>query len=118
MGVNNDLSNALLTIQQHYPEEAALIKQNLEFIKVSRINLLILSVAMMEIRSKAQHLKQAANLEAGLRSELQRIEAIADSLHNVGAIMAKGEACDALNLYKNDGKSNWPTGIIIQSESR
>jgi len=113
MAKNNDLSAALQTIQQQYPEEAALIRQCLEFDKISRDNLLVLSVAMMDIRSNAQRLRQATNLEASLRSELQRIEVIADSLHNVGAMMAKGVACDALKLYKNEGKSNWPTGAIL-----
>lgn len=111
MKKNHDLSQALLTIQHQYPEETAIIRKHLEAVKTSKDNLLILSMALMNIRSKAQRLKQSSNLEAGLRSELQHIEAIADSLHNVGSMMAKGVACNALNLYRQGRFSDWPTGF-------
>lgn len=100
MKTKHDLPQALLTIQQQYPEETALIRQHLEEVETSKDNLLILSLAMMDIRAKAQRLKQSANLEADLRSELRNIETIADSLHNVGSMMAKGVVCNARNLYK------------------
>lgn len=54
METNHDLSQALLAIQQQYPEETALIRQHLGAVKISKDNLLILSMALMKIRSKAQ----------------------------------------------------------------
>jgi len=101
MKKNDALSHALLTIQKQYPDEAALIQRELEAIDGSKDNLMVLSLAMMEIRSKAQNLKRSTNLHDELCADLERIEAIADRLHNVGSMMAKGQACNALSLYKN-----------------
>lgn len=77
----------------------------------SEQNLIVLSVAFIAIREKARRLKKLSPGGEEFHRVLLEIESIADSLHNVGSMMAKGQDCDARVLYRSLEKEHWPTGI-------
>lgn len=98
------VNDAMLIINEHFPECDAkkMVLQHLRILNGFEMNMYAITMAMMKIREEAQIEDSNKFNSDELLLSLKKIEIIADNMHNVGAFLAQGKACDAMSMLYTD----------------
>jgi hypothetical protein len=91
-------------INEYFPECDAkkMVLQHLRILNRFEMNMYAITMAMMKIRGEAQIDSSKKFNSDELLLSLEKIEIIADNMHNVGAFLARGKACDAMSMLYVD----------------